>query len=314
MLLCDSALGWSPGGDPAALVRLAADAGFDGLAVARGAVRSEIAGLVVAAAGAGLVVPVATAPLPEARLAPGSRLPYLAAETDDREREAAVAEVARTVAAVASLGVQVLTIECGAVDVSASPRELSYRFARGEWDPDERGGKLWAAALAERRARSLAVLDACRLSLERVLAATERQNMTVAVELSPGPWGAPTPREAEILLAEFRGARFGIVWDESRLAVLRALGIGPDETRAANLLGGARVIRVAEAVGADAPYLPGLGDSAHDNHHGPFPPSIPWIVTGTAPTRPDELSQAREPTTRRIPTPTPAAPDEESAK
>src|SRR3569832_440291 len=73
-----------------------------------------------------------------------------------------------------------------------------------------------AAAFAERSARSPRILDACRFALDRLAARAERAGVTVALEISGGPWGAPTPREAAELLEEYREAPLGVVWDAAR--------------------------------------------------------------------------------------------------
>jgi len=289
-----------PGDDqsPAALVRAAGDAGFQGLALGPWCTRAQAIELVTAGAAAGLAVPAAAAPLLDAfPLPPGKRLPFFASEDDPEERLAAVDLFAASLDAAVPLGVNLYTLHLGDVALGVHPGEIARRFKRRELDEDEPGAKALAAAFAERRARSPRILDACRFALERVVARAERAGVTVALEVSGGPWGAPTPREAATLLDEFRDAPLGVVWDDARMQVLWMLGAAPARERAEALAAAARLRRANEAVGIDVGFLPGQGDPVADVAVAlppPANPALPVAVSGRADSTVDELRRARE--------------------
>ena len=193
---------------------------------------------------------------------PGRRLPYLAALEDSDERRAALELFRRVLEAAVPLGVSLYTINLGAIANRVGLGTIARRFARRELDPEEdgRGVPAWEAALAERRALSGPVRDACRTALDRIVPLAERHGATLAIEIAAGPWGLPSPREAGDLLADYREAALGIVWDDARMQVLRALGIAPAPERLTELAASAKVWRAHEAVGIETGYLPGLGD------------------------------------------------------
>ena len=282
----------------AALVRAAGDAGFQGLALGPWGTRAQAAELVAAAAAAGLAGPAAAPPLLEAfPLPPGKRLPFFAAEDDPEERLAAVDLFAASLDAAVPLGVNLYTLHLGDVALGVRPGDIARRFRRRELDEDEPGGRALAAAFAERRARSVRILDACRFSLDRVAARAERANVTVVLEGSGGPGGAPTPREAATLLEEYRDAPLGVVWDDARMQVLWMLGAAPVRERAQALAAATRLRRANEAVGIDVGFLPGQGDADPDVTAAlppPAAPALPVVVSGRADSTLDELRRARE--------------------
>jgi len=283
---------------PAALLRAAGDAGYQGLALGPWCTRAQATELVVAGAAAGLTVPVAAAPLLEAvPLPPGKRLPFFASEDDPEERLAAVDLFAASLDAAVPLGVTLYTVNLGDVALGVRPAEIARRFKRRELEEDEPGAKALAAAFAERRARSPRILDACRFALDRLAACAERANVTVALEVSGGPWGAPTPREAAMLLDEYRDAPLGVVWDDARMQVLWTLGAAPVRERAEVLAAATRLRRANEAVGIDVGFLPGQGD-ADPEVTAAFPPpadpALPVVVSGRPDSTVDELRRARE--------------------
>jgi len=289
-----------PGGDPSpeALVRAAGDAGFTGLCLGPWSTREQLLELVAAGAAGGLAVPVAAAPLLEAfPLPPGKRLPNLAAESDPEERLAAVELFGASLKAAVPLGVSLFTVNLGDVVLGIQPAEVARRFKRRELDEDEPGARALAAALAERRARSPRILDACRFALDRMVALAERANATIALELSGGPWGTPTPREAATLLDEYREAPLGVVWDDARLQVLWTLGVAPVRERAEALVAATRLRRANEAVGIDVGFLPGQGDpdaQVRAALPSPSDADLPVVVSGRFTSTLDELRRARE--------------------
>src|SRR3954471_16602346 len=161
MILCGTEL-WPPSGqgrDQA--IGLCVDLGFEGLAIGSWCTRADAIEIVTAAAASGLAVPVAAAPLLERPLAPGKRLPYLASFDDPEERRAAAALIATTLSAAAPLGVSTFTLSLGDIQLGVPPDRFVRAFRRAEMEEDEPGGEALVAALAERRARSPGILDAC---------------------------------------------------------------------------------------------------------------------------------------------------------
>jgi len=295
MILCASEIRLGlGGGDVHALVRLAADAGFDGIAAGARLVVGDLPGLVAAAAGAGLTVPAVAAPLGPAVPGPGRRLPHLAA-ADAEERAAAAALAEATWEAAAPLGARLSVLDFGAVALGTARAAVARAFERRELDEDEPGHKLLAAALAERRARSPAILDACRYGLDRLLRAADRHGIVLALELAADPWGAPSPREAASLVDGYRGAPLGVMWDPARLDALAALGTAPPPARQQALAAAARLRRAAEAVGIDPGYLPGQGDPAGAVADDvKLPAGLDVVVTGRADSTAAEVTRARE--------------------
>ncbi|MEO8214316.1 MAG: hypothetical protein ABI560_14040, partial [Myxococcales bacterium] len=266
VILCASGLRFvSAGGDPEQLVRLAADAACDGLAIGAECTRGYVMPLIAAALSTGLTAPVMAALLAESPLGIGRRLPHLASLDDDDERRAAVALLASTLDLAIPLGVRHFTVTLGAISLGTDPRQVAWRFARRELlDEDEPGARLWTAARAERRSRSGAIVDACRDALDRILPMAERRDAAIAIEVAGDPWSVPTPRESLNLLAEYSGAPLGLVWDDARMQVLSTVGMAPAPDRRAALAAAATVWRASDAVGVQTGYLPGLGDPPPD--------------------------------------------------
>src|SRR3569623_3598907 len=140
---------------PAAVIRAAGAAGFQGLALGPWCTRAQARELVAGGAAAGLVVPVAAAPLLDAfPLPPGKRLPFLASEEDPEERLAAIDLFAASLDAGVPLGVNLYTVHLGDVALGVRPGELARHFKRRELDEDEPGARALASAFAERRGRA----------------------------------------------------------------------------------------------------------------------------------------------------------------
>jgi hypothetical protein len=291
VLLCASGLrfGWGQGAEP--LVRLAADCGFRGIAVGAHCAQRDLAQLISQIADAGLAVPIVASPLGETSLPAGRRLPYLGAVEDVDERLTAVKLVGATWSAASALGVTSFTLDMGTIRLHGAPPAVAFRFARRELDEDEPGERLWADVLSERRARSPDIVDACRDSLDRLLPQAEKAGLQVAMEVT-GPWGTPTPREAAMLLDEYRGAPISIVWDEARTQAFAGVGIGLGSERRARLAESVRVLRCQEAVGIETGFAPGLGDpDGTGDWSATLPPLV--IVGGRPDTTVAEMTRAR---------------------
>jgi len=267
------------GGGDQALLRLAAEAGADGVHFGGGCDLELHARLAAAALQLGLGVPSLALPLPERPLPAGRRLPRLSAPARD-EREAAIALALRGLEAAAPLAARFGVLDFGEVALTTRPGELARAFARREMEEDEAGARLLAAAVAERRARADSLGDACRWALERVLRAAERAGVTLALQIAATPWQVPSAREATQLVAAFSGAPLGPVWDAGRLSALGALGLGLSDERLRALAGGAVLAIENDAVGIDAGYLPGLGERDARVASLAAPVSVPRIVTG----------------------------------
>ena len=267
------------GGAGEALLRLAAETGADGVHLAGGGDLAGHARLAADALRLGLGVPSLALPLPERPLGPGRRLPRLAAHARD-EREAAIALALRGIEAAGPVAARFAVLDFGDLALAARPGELARAFARAEMDEDEPGGRLLAAAVAERRARGEEVGDACRWALERLVRAAERSGLTLALPVAATPWQAPTPREARQLVDAFAGAPVGLVWDPGRLSVLATLGLGISDERLRALAGEAVIALENDAVGIEAGFLPGLGERDARIAALAPPVSVPRVVTG----------------------------------
>ena len=112
------------------------------------------------------------------------------------------------------------------------------------------------------------------------MGAVERRGAALALEISGGPWGAPSSREAEILVAEYGSAPLGIVWDEARVQVLERLGAGLPDARRASLVAAARLWRAGDNVGIEVGYLPGMGDRAPSAPDPLRAAAVPVVITG----------------------------------
>jgi len=301
LIACASELRFAPGVGAAPLVRLAGDAGFDGIALGGACGLGDVAHLVSASLAAGLTVPVVAAPLAEGPLSAGRRLPYLASLGDSDERRAAVAAFKATLDAAGTFGVRLLAVTLGEAPLHTGPAGIARRFARRELDEGEPGSPAWKAVVAQRRALSGLVVDACRYALDRVLPAAEARDTLVVIELAADPWGIPGPKEALALMDEYRNGPIGVVWDEARMQALTALGLGPSVERATALGVAARIWRANEAVGLELGYLPGLGDVGGAFEPGgelspwaSVPAGVPIVVTGRTDSSAAEVARARE--------------------
>jgi sugar phosphate isomerase/epimerase len=289
MLLCSSSLRPPDSVGNDAIVRLTAGAGCDGIAIDEGCALGSAPGLARQCLQAGLTVGAVAAPLPEAPLAPGRRLPRLAAPDRD-ERQAATALAAQALALAGSIGTGVVALRMGPLPLSARTEELVRFFRRRELGEGEDGAAFLAAALDERRARVAPWLDACRWSVDALIREGERRGVALAVELGATPWGLPTPREGLDLMAAYVGARIGVVFDPARLSAMRRLGLPLSAPRLALLRGAALLVADNEAVGVEAGYLPGLGEADEDlaSREG-IAPSTPVIFVGGADATEDEV-------------------------
>jgi hypothetical protein len=293
VILCSSRLRPPVSLGPDRIIRLASEAGFEGLAVDAGCPLALLTVTATESLRAGLPVGLVGCPLPESDLGKGKRLPHLAALDDPEERLAAVRLARRTLELGGDLSVRLFTLDLGPVPLHTSQDELRLRFARREMEHDEPGGRLLRRALEERKARAGRVFDACRLALEPLLETAGRLGATLTLPLAATPWQLPSPREAQLLLREFSGAPLALVLAPARLAILRALGVGGPAERLEELAGKARVFRATDQVGLDGELLLGLGELADREVAWPASSADTAVVAGSLDATFKEVLRAR---------------------
>jgi hypothetical protein len=294
---------------PDRIVRLASEAGAEGLATDESVPQDLLKAVATEALRSGLAVQVAACPLAETTLPKGKRLPHLAAFEDPDERRAAVKRSSASLAFCQQLGIPRFTVDLGPVPLKSAEAPFRLGYARREMSVEEPGGKALRRALEERRARGQPLYDATRASLEPLLGEAERRGVTLLLRLAAGPWQLPTPREAQLLLREFAGAPLKLVYAPARRAALLEIGLGGaqpvSEARWAQLAAATGLIELSDRVGMDTGLTLGTGEL-----EVVLPPEIPveaaWLVTGPmdasfrevlrARRRADELRGARLPT------------------
>jgi hypothetical protein len=231
-------------------------------------------------------------PLPEEHLPPGRRLPFLAAADDREERLAAQKLLRRAIEGTRDLGVGLWGLDFGQVPLEADETEIRTWFARRELDDGEPGHARLVRAVAQRRRRGPALLDACRSSLDAAIKLAERHQLTLALRLAGTPWEVPSPREAATLLAEYAGAPIGVVHSPARLALLGALGLGVSAPLRQLLREAARLVEAADAVGLEYPLLAGLGEADLADLR-PTATTVPVVLSGPPDAPVEEVRAAR---------------------
>jgi hypothetical protein len=291
VILCASCLRPPTLLGPDRIVRLAAEAGFTGLAVDNTATLGLLPAVATEGMRSGLPVALLVTPLPAEPLPGGKRLPHLGAVDDPEERRAAAKLCVAGIERGGPLGVGLFLLDFGKAALHAREADLRARFARAEMDEGEPGRRLLDAALEERRGLSERLLDAGRSALERLLPAVEREGASLLLPIAATPWELPSGREALVLLREFAGAPLALALAPARRAVLRTLGLeGPPE-RWTELEQAARALVMSDAVGLEHDLVFGVGEL------GRAPASrlgnVPQIVAGRSDTTIRELSRAR---------------------
>lgn len=277
------------------ITRLAAETGAAGIHLGSDCDLEVLATapLVGAALRLGLEVPSLALPLAERALPAGRRLPRLGAPARD-EREAAVALAQRGIEAAGAFGARLAVVDFGAVALAADAARFAQAFARRAVEEGEPGGELLAAAVAERRARSAEILDACHFALEGLLRAADRGGLRLCAQVGVTPWQAASPRELGALSETF-GPALGVAWDPGRLSVLATLGLPVTDERLRALAAAALLVVDNDAVGLAPGYLPGLGE--RDAHLGSFATdaAAPRIVLGHPDATESEVARAVAP-------------------
>jgi hypothetical protein len=273
------------------LVRVAADAGADGVALGGGVLLPDVAAIAAAVLRAGLSVSAVALPLAERAPGRGKRLPHLGAGDED-ERAAALALAENAMAAGAAMGVARAVVDFGPVALPVTRAEVARFFARRELDDEEAGAPRLETAMGARKAGAPRLLDACRWSLERLCHSADGRGMTLLVAAGGSPWELPSPREALILLESFRGAPVALLWDPARLSVVRALGLTLSDVGLRALSEAAGAVLENDAVGLEAGYLPGLGEREPGLPAPKLPAGAPVIVTGPRDASDAEVAEA----------------------
>jgi hypothetical protein len=279
---------------PRALVQLAGELGCAGVAADGGLLLPQLPLMGQQAIWGKLTMPVVYAPLPERRPGPRSRVPQLSSPDDRHERAAAVDLVRRAMESTRTLGTRLVVLDFGRVRSSVAEDEVRALFARGELAPGEAGRAAVDAVLAERRVRVPAALDGCRSALDVLVRAAETLDVRLAILPAATPWQVPSPRETMDLLRDFAGAPLGTIWAPARLALLRALGLGPSPARADELRRAAELVEASDAVGLDYPLVLGLAEVDPAELHPPpgeAPPPL-VLVTGPAEAPAGEVAEA----------------------
>jgi hypothetical protein len=292
---------------PGPLIQLAADSGCAGVVLDGGCRLPEIPLVAQRAFRQRLSLPALVAPMPEMKLAPGKRLPSLAALDDRAERAAAVDMVRQAIEATRDLGTKTVILDFGRVPLAVPEAMIRAHFARRELEEGEIGRTAFEAALAERRKRAGPILDACRAALDPLVREAERHAVRLALLPAATPWQAPSPRETTTLLEDFAGAPIATVFSPARLMILAALGLELSRERREALRRSAAVVEATDAVGLEIPLLPGLGEVDLGELDG-APPDALIVLTAAPDTSDGEVAAVRRMLDERKPAP-PATPE-----
>ena len=272
-------------------MRLAAEAGFGALTIDNTATLGLLPAIATEGLRSGLPLALVVTPLPEEKLPAGKRLPHLGALGDPEERLAAAKLATAAIERGGPLGARLFLLDFGKAALQAREQDLRLRFARREMDEGEPGRRLLEGALEQRRLLAERLLDGCRLALERLLPAVEREGATLLLPIAATPWELPSGREALALLQEFAGAPLGIALAPARRAVLETLGLGGPAERWAELERAARVVIASDAVGLEHDFV--LGAAERERVPASLLGDVPQIVAGRGDSTFREVSRAR---------------------
>jgi hypothetical protein len=290
--LCSTALRPPVSLGPDRIVRLASEAGFTGIAVDASLPLPLLRVVAVEALRAGVPVGLCGAPLPAEELPKGRRLPYLGSFEDPEERLAAVKLGRRTLAAAGDLSIPVVALDLGPVALRIPEAPVRLHFARRELDEGEPGYRHLRRALDERKARAIAIFDACRAALEPLLESAGQRGTVLALSIATSPWQVPSPREAQLLLQEFAGAPLALQLSPARRAVLGRLRLGGPPERWDELARWARVLQASDQVGLADDLLLGSGE-LDLQIPAQAPPALPGIIVGPPESPFKEILRAR---------------------
>jgi hypothetical protein len=282
---------------PDAAVRLASDAGFEGLAFDGGCFLSDLPKVAAEGLKVGLALELCFAPVAPAPLEKGKRLPYLVALGDREERLEAQRLIRRNIEVGRGLGATRFVLDPGLVELTIPEADLATRFARAEMGAREPGARLRGRALAERRELSPRITDALRAGLEPLARVADDLGATLILLPAATPWQAPSPRELEILLRELTGAPVLPGLAPAWRAALAGIGLAGPSERWADLERRAGLLYATDGVGWARDLLPGLGEvweSLAPNALDTLPARAAVVVSGREDSSRDEVGAARD--------------------
>ena len=292
MILCAASLRPPYAVGPDRIVRLAAEGGFDGLAVDHAAPLDVVALVATAGLRSGVPVALGTSPVAATLLPERKRIPHLVARDDTDERLAARKLGREALELGGPLGIRRFIIEFGPAGLRTAEAGFRLGFARAEMDQGEPGQRQLRRALDERKQVGQQLLDACRSALEVLLPVAERNDIELVLPIAASPWQVPSPREALLLLEEFRGGRLGVALCPARRAVLERLKLlGPKE-RWPLLAAATRVVLATDEVGLDSDLLLGTGELEVAAPEG-IPAEAAVVVSGPPASTIREVVRAR---------------------
>ena len=177
--------------------------------------------------------------------------------------------------------------------LAADAARFARAFARRAVGAGDPGAELLAAAVAERRARSAEILDACHFALERLLRAADRAGLRLAAQIGVTPWQVASPRELGVSVRDASARRSASPGIPARLSVLaRASTFRWPTTACARSRRRRALVVDNDAVGLAPGYLPGLGE--RDERLAAFSPAVglPRVVVGPADASDAEVAAA----------------------
>jgi sugar phosphate isomerase/epimerase len=275
----------SPRGTVDAVVRAIADAAPAAVELAAGGPEPFQLELLQALARQRSVLPLQAleAYAPAARASAGPALCAL----DRAERTAAVKCTERSLHLAAEVGIGVLVVSLGRVEVDADWPLVRTRFARDEVAPE-----LWRCRRAERDARAPLHLDAARDALEPLLRLAERCAVTLGLINRPGYDEVPDAAEVGALLAEFGGARLGTYFDTAAACVQETLGTAAPGAHLAAFGAHALGAHLTDAAGFARGLPPGVGEVDFAALRGRLPETAPLFVRCAPASYPREVREA----------------------
>lgn len=310
VILCSSSLRPPYAVGPDRIVRLAAEAGFDGLAVDHATPLDLVAPVATAGLRSGVPVALGTCPVAASLLPERKRLPHLVARDDPEERLAACKLARQGLELGGPLGIRRFVVELGPAALRTAEVGFRLGFARAEMEQGEPGTRQLRLALAERKQVAQQLYDAGRAALEALLPVAERNDIELVLPIAAGPWQVPSPRETLLLLEEFRGAPLGVAFCPARRAVLERLDLSGPKERWPLLAAATRVVLATDEVGLDSDLLLGTGELAVSPLEG-VPADAALAVSGPPASTIREVVRARRRAARLL---TPAQEEAESAQ
>jgi sugar phosphate isomerase/epimerase len=214
--------------------------------------------------------------------------PALAA-LDAGERAVAQRLCAQSIVTAAELGAPVVVVTLGGVPLGEELTDVRQAFERGEPAAAAR-----ARALAARRARGSAPLDAARQALEPLLRLAETAAVQLALPNRPGYDQLPDERELDRLLADFRGAPLGAWFDTGAAHVADVLGLAPPGAALAHFAPVALGVHLSDAAGLARGLAPGVGEVDFAALKDALPADAPRFVHCAPGAFPREVALALE--------------------